>query len=659
MKGNRQGFDAQINLYAPSGNLPRGGAYVGLVGAATASSSDNGTGLTPATVGGAVWGANLYAAISGAARNFGGVVGLEINTALGSGTTAGNMIGVQVVPTSSHQVHGAYGIDIGYLLAAQTNAAGLDYGFLCGPPFAAWPLASTGTILAALEPNTRNVAQARAAWGIDFVGPMFSAGFARSIGFVVDGGGAVAAASLGIPGLAISQSGATASIGTIAGQQVSAISSVQAPGGGYWYPGDKVSFGTTGIGLVQTVRVVSATIGQGSPGSGGTNGAQTVTGTTGTGTKFQASVTIAGGAITSVNSVSAAGNYTTMPGSWNANNHLIDPVTGAGLVGASLEIITGVGTVAQLQPDRTASPPSNPVAATATNNFGGGLFSGVPSGLTLNLAYTAVTTLALQPGGGPATFGGTVSVSGALSGAGITALLAPYAPLASPVFTGAPVLPTGTTGVTQTAGTNNTTLATTAFVAAAAGLYLPLAGGTVSGATTFSAAGTALSVTNNATLGGVTTLGSGAQNITTITPGSSAAVAIQFAQSGTAGFKFGTAADAPIAAGGGTFNGLTVTLGTNILQAGNAVGTNNVIRLTPAAAGSTPTLTVIGPDANVNLALATQGTGGFQFNSRVGFNNTAPAAKPTVSGAKGSNAALGSLLTALVSYGLITDTTTT
>ena len=40
----------------------------------------------------------------------------------------------------------------------------------------------------------------------------------------------------------------------------------------------------------------------------------------------------------------------------------------------------------------------------------------------------------------------------------------------------------------------------------------------------------------------------------------------------------------------------------------------------------------------------------------VGFYNTAPVTtKPTVSGAKGSNAALGSLLTALASLGLITD----
>lgn len=42
----------------------------------------------------------------------------------------------------------------------------------------------------------------------------------------------------------------------------------------------------------------------------------------------------------------------------------------------------------------------------------------------------------------------------------------------------------------------------------------------------------------------------------------------------------------------------------------------------------------------------------------VGFNNTPPVAKPTVTGAKGGNAALGSLLTALASYGLVTDSST-
>lgn len=41
-----------------------------------------------------------------------------------------------------------------------------------------------------------------------------------------------------------------------------------------------------------------------------------------------------------------------------------------------------------------------------------------------------------------------------------------------------------------------------------------------------------------------------------------------------------------------------------------------------------------------------------------GFNGHAPIAKPTVTGAKGGNAALASLLTALANYGLVTDSST-
>ena len=48
------------------------------------------------------------------------------------------------------------------------------------------------------------------------------------------------------------------------------------------------------------------------------------------------------------------------------------------------------------------------------------------------------------------------------------------AALNSPAFTGTPSLPTGTTAVTQTAGTNNTTLATTAFVTAAVPAFASL-----------------------------------------------------------------------------------------------------------------------------------------------------------------------------------------
>jgi hypothetical protein len=64
-----------------------------------------------------------------------------------------------------------------------------------------------------------------------------------------------------------------------------------------------------------------------------------------------------------------------------------------------------------------------------------------------------------------------------------------------------------------------------------------------------------------------------------------------------------------------------------------------------------------------NPTFATLGTGASTLGGSLkvvgnsGFNNTAPIAKPTVTGSRGGNAALASLLTALADYGLITDGT--
>jgi len=49
---------------------------------------------------------------------------------------------------------------------------------------------------------------------------------------------------------------------------------------------------------------------------------------------------------------------------------------------------------------------------------------------------------------------------------------------------------------------------------------------------------------------------------------------------------------------------------------------------------------------------------GLQVTGNSGFNGTAPIAKPSISGSRGGNAALASLLTALASYGLVTDGST-
>ncbi len=56
----------------------------------------------------------------------------------------------------------------------------------------------------------------------------------------------------------------------------------------------------------------------------------------------------------------------------------------------------------------------------------------------------------------------------------IATAIATKADLASPTFTGTPTLPTGTIAVTQSNGSNTTTIATTAFVQAAIALLYPV-----------------------------------------------------------------------------------------------------------------------------------------------------------------------------------------
>jgi hypothetical protein len=191
----------------------------------------------------------------------------------------------------------------------------------------------------------------------------------------------------------------------------------------------------------------------------------------------------------------------------------------------------------------------------------------------------------------------------------------------------------GTLGVTGA-----TTLAGGTFTGSYAGAH------TYSGALTLSAAGTALSVTNNATIGNVITIGSGSQNRLNITPGANSTADILFTQSGSAQFEF---------------NGNLLASGWIIATPDTAtikVGTTNAISLTAAASGGTPILKAVG-EATSRLFIDGSANGGTQINGKFGIG-VLPIAKPTVSGAKGSNAALASLLAALVAYGFVTDSTT-
>jgi hypothetical protein len=118
-------------------------------------------------------------------------------------------------------------------------------------------------------------------------------------------------------------------LGASADARYADISASEVSGTGYTVGG--VALASVAL----TYYVASAVIN--AAGSGGTNGTQTVTGTTGTGTKFTAQVTVSGGIITAILSITLGGSYSVLP-----TNPAAEPVTGASLTGATLSLVMGV-----------------------------------------------------------------------------------------------------------------------------------------------------------------------------------------------------------------------------------------------------------------------------------------------------------------------------
>jgi hypothetical protein len=122
---------------------------------------------------------------------------------------------------------------------------------------------------------------------------------------------------------------------------------------------------------------------------------------------------------------------------------------------------------------------------------------------------------------------------------------------------------------------------------------------------------------------------------------------------------------------GSVTNAKLAALPAQTLHGDNTAGSGPVLNLTvaqtntllggpflPTAGGSVGAVTTTGlltinSNATVVGAASTLTVGG-----KVGFNGAAASAKIVVSGSRGGNAALLSLLTALVTFGLITDSTT-
>jgi hypothetical protein len=133
------------------------------------------------------------------------------------------------------------------------------------------------------------------------------------------------------------------------------------------------------------------------------------------------------------------------------------------------DVRQATGSVASGGTGTTTSTGTGSVVLSASPTFTGTPFSTTAAS---NTSTTQIATTAFVIGQANST-AGTIAMNG-VQAAGSSALYAradhvhptdtSRAPLASPAFTGTPSLPTGTTAVTQTAGTNNTTIATTAFV---------------------------------------------------------------------------------------------------------------------------------------------------------------------------------------------------
>lgn len=162
------------------------------------------------------------------------------------------------------------------------------------------------------------------------------------------------------------------------GQTLLSSIGVNNNGNGYT-PGDQVTL-SGGSAIVNPVLNIATTkvVGYGirSAGAGGTPGAQVLTGTTGTGTKWQANVTVSGGGVvTSINSLAVAGSYTENP-AYSPTGSLTDLMSGGGFAGMNqpiFDVVMGVNTVSIVNPGSfVANAPAGVFTQLSTTGTGTG-----------------------------------------------------------------------------------------------------------------------------------------------------------------------------------------------------------------------------------------------------------------------------------------------
>jgi len=138
------------------------------------------------------------------------------------------------------------------------------------------------------------------------------------------------------------------------------------------------SFTTAAVLTVTDTKLVSATVNNAGSTCSGSSG--TLTGTTGTGTKFQIAATYSGGVVSGLGAISVAGDYTVNPTSLAA-----EPVTGNSCTGVTLGVVMGALKASVTTAGSYIVAPLNPVSQSASSGSG--------TGATWNLSYTTAANV--------------------------------------------------------------------------------------------------------------------------------------------------------------------------------------------------------------------------------------------------------------------------
>ena len=219
------------------------GFCTALTGAASLSYNCGGTALTFGNTHGAVTTLNTYTTAAAGATFLDGIVGYEMDISARAGSSMASKTGLLIVRLADDAVSRAFNTDIGVAFGGPGSAAGWDFLFHAGGGGGQIPYKATATLIGAGEPQSPTTGQALAAWGINFEPVLFSGGFARSIGFAVDGSGNATTQRHNLSNWAFTPSAAGLSIG--ASGQRAALTSIAAGGSG-WSVGDKATTSTGG-----------------------------------------------------------------------------------------------------------------------------------------------------------------------------------------------------------------------------------------------------------------------------------------------------------------------------------------------------------------------------------------------------------------------------